>query len=70
MQNKCVTVGGQIPMETERALTVEECDHLADALSDEAAALPVGSKKDGLLRLAESYRSLARMKRLVLREVN
>jgi hypothetical protein len=57
-------------METERALTVEECELLADALSNEAAALPVGSKKEDLLRLAESYRSLAQMKRLVLREVN
>ena len=57
-------------METERALTVEECELLADTLSDEAAALPVGSKKEDLLRLAESYRSLAQMKRLVLRKVN
>jgi len=57
-------------METERALTVEECELLADTLSDEAAALSVGSKKEDLLRLAESYRSLAQMKRLVLREVN
>ena len=57
-------------METERALTVEECELLADTLSDEAAGLLVGSKKEDLLRLAESYRSLAQMKRLVLREVN
>jgi hypothetical protein len=57
-------------METERVLTIEECELLADSLSDEAAALPVGSKKEDLLRLAESYRSLAQMKRLVLRKVN
>ena len=58
-------------METERALTVEECELLADTLSDEAAALPVGSgKKEDLLKLAESYRSLAQMKRLVLHNVN
>jgi hypothetical protein len=57
-------------METERALTVEECELLADSLSDEAAALPVGSKIEDLLRLAESYRSLARMKRLLLYKVN
>jgi hypothetical protein len=57
-------------METERALTVEECELLAESLFDEAAALPVGSKKEDLLRLAESYRSLAHMKRLVVREVN
>jgi hypothetical protein len=57
-------------METERALTAEECDLLADTLSDDAAALPIGSKKEGLLKLAESYRILAQMKRLVLRKVN
>jgi hypothetical protein len=57
-------------METERALTIEECELLADTLSDEAAALPVRSKKEDLLKLAESYRILAQMKRLVLREVN
>jgi hypothetical protein len=65
-----VTGGGQTSMETERALTVEECDLLANTLSDEAAALPAGPKKDDLLRLAASYRSLAQMKRLVLRKVN
>jgi hypothetical protein len=57
-------------METERALTVEECDLLANTLFDEAAALPIGSKKDDLLKLAEGYRSLGQMKRLVLRKVN
>jgi hypothetical protein len=57
-------------METERALTIEECELLADTLSDDAAALPVGSKKEDLLKLAESYRILAQMKRLVLREAN
>jgi hypothetical protein len=57
-------------METETALTIEECELLADTLSDEAAALPVGSKKQDLLKLAKSYRSLAQMKRLVMREAN
>jgi hypothetical protein len=65
-----VTHGGQTSVETERALTANECELLADALSDDAAALPIGSKKEDLLKLAESYRILARMKRLVLREVN
>jgi hypothetical protein len=65
-----VTLGGQTSMETERALTVEECDLLADTLYDDAAALPIGSKKDDLLKLAESYRILAQMKRLVSRKVN
>ena len=62
--------GGQTSMETERALTVEECDLLANTLSDDAAALPVGPKKEDMLRLAESYRILGQMKRLVLRKVN
>jgi hypothetical protein len=65
-----VTRGGQTSMATERALTVEECDLLADTLSDDAAALPVGSKKEELLKLARSYRILAQMKRLVLRAMN
>jgi hypothetical protein len=57
-------------METERELTVKECELLADTLSDEAAALPCGSKKEDLLKLAESYRVLAQKKQLVLRMVN
>jgi hypothetical protein len=57
-------------METDRALTVEECELLADTLCGDAAALPIGSKKEGLLKLADSYRILAQMKRSVLRMVN
>jgi hypothetical protein len=47
-----------------------ECDELADALIEDAAALPHGPKKENALRLAESYRNLAEMKRMVLRESN
>jgi hypothetical protein len=53
-----------------RHLTVDECDELAEALRHHAAILPDELKKANLLELAECYRNLAQMKRLVLREVN
>jgi hypothetical protein len=51
-------------------LTADECDELAEALRQDAAALPNGSKKENLLKLAEGYRDLANIKRMVLRKVN
>ena len=51
-------------------LTVRECDEHAEALRDDAAGLPNGSKKENLLKLAEGYRGLAEMKRMVFRKVN
>ena len=57
-------------IEQERNLTAEEYDELAEALRHDAAALPDDLKKANLLELAECYRDLAQMKRLVLREVN
>jgi hypothetical protein len=57
-------------IEQERDLTADECDELAEALRQDAAALPDELKKANLLELAESYRNLARMKRLVLRKTN
>ncbi len=56
-------------MQNER-LTVAECDELAEALQKDAAALPDGSEREKLLKLAEGYRALASMKRTVLRKVN
>ena len=56
--------------EDEQNLTAEQCEELAAALSEEAALLPLGSKKDELLRLAQSYRNLAIIKGLVGRKVN
>ena len=50
-------------------LTVDECDELAEALRQDAAALPNGSEKENLLKLGEDYRDLD-MKRTVLRKVN
>ncbi len=44
-------------------LTFEECEELAEALLEEAAALPNGAKKEGLLKLAHGYHNLANMKR-------
>ena len=53
-----------------RPLTISECQLLADALSDDAATLPAGPKKDGILKLAEGFRKLAKMKALVARGAN
>ena len=57
-------------IERERKLTTVECDELAEALRHDAAALPDELEKETLLELAECYRDLAQMKRLVPREVN
>jgi hypothetical protein len=52
-------------------LTADECDELAEALRQHAAALPNGWEKEIiLLKLAEGYRDLANIKRIVLRKVN
>jgi hypothetical protein len=56
-------------MQDER-LTVDECDELAEALREHAAFLPSGSEKENLLKLAECFRELANIKRMVLRKVN
>ena len=57
-------------IEHERHLTAGECDDLAEALRHDAAALPDELERENLLELAECYRDLAQMKRLVLRKVN
>jgi hypothetical protein len=54
----------------EERLTVDQCDELTKALREDAARLPYGSERESLLRLAEGYRILADLKRLVLRKVN
>jgi hypothetical protein len=54
----------------ENHLTVDQCDELAKALREDAARPPSGSNKMNLLQLAESYRVLADLKRMVLRNVN
>jgi hypothetical protein len=51
-------------------LTIAQCDELGEALFEEAAALPEGSKKENILHLAQSYRSLAIIKELLARKVN
>jgi hypothetical protein len=56
--------------EDSRNLTANECDELVAALVEEAAALPHGPKKEDTLKLADGYRNLAEMKRMVLRRVN
>jgi hypothetical protein len=51
-------------------LTAAQCDELAEALFEEAAALPEGSKKGNILHLAQNHRSLAIIKELLARKVN
>jgi hypothetical protein len=51
-------------------LTVDDCDELVEALFQDAAALPDGSERENLLKLAEGYRTLSNMKRMILRKVN
>jgi hypothetical protein len=57
-------------IEQERNLTADECDELAEVLRHDAAALTNALERANLLELAECYRDLAQMKRLVLRKVN
>jgi hypothetical protein len=57
-------------IERKRDLTAVECDELAESLRQDAAALPDELEKENLLELAECYRDLAQMKRLVSRKVN
>ncbi|MFY9952848.1 hypothetical protein [Bradyrhizobium sp.] len=59
-----------IEPEPSRNITADECDELADALVEASAPLPPGPKKQETLKLAHGYRDLAKMKRLVLRNVN
>jgi len=54
----------------EEHLTVDQCDELANALREDAVRLPPGSERENLLQLAEDYRVLADMKRMVLGKVN
>ena len=54
----------------DKHLTVDQCDELAKALREDAARLPLGLDKENLVQLAEGYRVLADMKRMVLRKVN
>jgi hypothetical protein len=51
-------------------LTADECNELVEALLRDAATLPSGSKREDLLKLAEGYRALANVKRMVLRNAN
>jgi len=57
-------------VENERDLTFDECEELASVLFEDAAAMLPGPKKRSTLKLAQSYRSLGKMKRLVLQNVN
>ena len=54
----------------EEHLTPDQCDELAKALRKDAAGLPPGSEREALFQLAEGYRLLAEMKRMLLGKVN
>jgi hypothetical protein len=54
----------------EEHLTVDQCDELAKALREHAARLPHGSERENLLQLAEGYRALSDVKKIILRKVN
>ena len=49
-------------------LTADECDELAEALSRDAAALPI-DEREALLDVAAAYRALAKVKRMVARNM-
>jgi hypothetical protein len=51
-------------------LTVEKCHELADAMFEDAAAQPPGSRKEELLKLARGYRNLAAMKEWLSGKLN
>ena len=57
-------------MPDEEHLTAEQCDELWRHLKQDADSVPDGPEKTKLLHLAEAYRQLAHLKRMVLRKVN
>jgi hypothetical protein len=50
-------------IDEKRDLTAAECDELAEALREDAAALPDELERANLLELADCYCDLAQMKR-------
>jgi hypothetical protein len=59
-----------IEPELSRNMSADECEELAALLVEDAAELPPGQKQAEILKLVFGYRDLAKMKRLVLRNVN
>ena len=59
-----------IETEQSKNMTADEREELAALLLEDAAALPPGQKQEEILELVFGYRDLAKMKRLVLRNVN
>ena len=51
-------------------LTVEQCEQLAAAMFEDAAALPPGPKQKEILKLADGHRNLAEMKSWIFGKVN
>ena len=57
-------------MPDEEHLTADQCDELSGHLKQDADSMPTGAEKAKLIDLAEAYRQLAHLKRMVLRKVN
>lgn len=51
-------------------LTVEQCEDMAAAISQDAAQLPPGPRRNEVLKLAQDYRVLAAMKSTIARKLN
>jgi hypothetical protein len=47
-------------------LTVKECEELAAALVEDRAGLSPGPEQESILKIAQGYLELAKLKRLVL----
>ena len=65
-----MTIGNAAWTTTTISLTVAQCNELADALLEDAAAIAAGPDRDALIRLADGYRALADFKALVARKLS
>ena len=54
----------------EQNLSAAQCEELATYLDEDAARFPIGVKNEQLLQLAQSYRTLATIKRRICGNVN
>jgi hypothetical protein len=57
-------------MPDEEHLTADQCDELSQHLKQDAESISNRAEKTKLLDLAEGYRELAILKRMLLRKVN
>jgi hypothetical protein len=57
----------EIEQESSTRLTAKECQELADAVFEDATALPLGPEKNEILKLAHGYRNLAKVKNWLIK---